>query len=250
MSGDALRRLRTGIPLALASVAVVVIGREATLGLIGGLAAGAGIEAGRLLPKRRPWLLVGSLPLAGAVVAFVGGVWAIPVAFLAWWLAAAQAREGWLRAAVLSLLVGAGAAALGYLLTVDLWREWLIVLAVAVFGGESAAWLIGSRLGKHRLAPELSPRKTWEGTAAQAVFGLVTALVASIWLPAVDALILGLAGGVFGQFGDLAESWCKRRAGAKDSGTTFGAQGGFLDLIDGFLGAGLAVVVLTPLMSG
>ena len=234
----------------MASVAVVIIGREATLGLIGGLAAGAGVEAGRLLPKSRPWVLAGVLPLTGAVVAFVGASWAIPVAFLAWWLAAAQPREGWLRAAVLALLVGAGAAALGYLLTVDLWREWLVVLGVSVFGGESAAWLVGSQLGKHRLAPALSPKKTWEGAIAQGVFGLATALVATIWLPTADALLLGLAGGLAAQVGDLAESWCKRQASATDSGTALGAQGGFLDLIDGFLGAGLAVAVLAPLLTG
>lgn len=231
-------------------MAVVVIGQVATLAFVGGLSAGAGVEAGRLLSKSRPALLVGAVPLAGAILGFLVGLWAIPIAFLAWWLAVTQPREAWARAAVLALLVGGGAAALGHLLTVDRWREWLIVLAVSVFGGESAAWLIGSKLGRHRLAPKLSPRKTWEGAAAQALFGLATGLVATIWIPLGEAILLGLAGGVAGQIGDLAESWCKRKAGAIDSGTTFGAQGGFLDLIDGFLGSGLAVAALAPILTG
>ena len=129
-------------------------------------------------------------------------------------------------------------------MSTDSWLGWLAVLAGAVFGGESAAWLVGSQVGRHLLAPRVSPHKTWEGAAAQGLFGVATGLVAAIWIPPSEALWLGLAGGIAGQVGDLAQSWCKRRAGVKDSGSVFGAQGGFFDLIDGLLGAALAAAPL------
>lgn len=107
--------------------------------------------------------------------------------------------------------------------------------------GDIAAYLVGSRLGRNRMAPLLSPGKTWEGAAASLAASLAVA-----WL-FVDVLhqnapgpwggwaVYGIAVGVAGMLGDLSESLVKRELAAKDSGVSLGALGGFLDLADATL---------------
>lgn len=113
----------------------------------------------------------------------------------------------------------------------------LVSLIAAVKGGDIAAYLVGSLVGRHRMAPRLSPGKTWEGAAA----GLV-ASVALAWLliepfgsgrrPLGGAVMFGLVVAALGMLGDLAESLIKRETGAKDSGAVLGRMGGVLDLVD------------------
>jgi len=108
---------------------------------------------------------------------------------------------------------------------------WLVFLVVAA---DIGAYFVGRSLGKRKLAPQVSPGKTWEG----AVGGLVTvALVA--WggavyfgLPAGVCVPFGCAVGVFSVIGDLTESMFKRSAGLKDSGVLLPGHGGILDRID------------------
>jgi phosphatidate cytidylyltransferase len=111
-------------------------------------------------------------------------------------------------------------------------------LLIMTWMNDSAAYLIGSRFGKHLLFPRLSPKKTWEGFAGGAVFTLITGLV----LGALDTdltmdnwLILALIVAVFGTFGDLVESMLKRSFKAKDSGGFLPGHGGLLDRFDGFI---------------
>ncbi len=117
---------------------------------------------------------------------------------------------------------------------------WLIVyLLVITWTGESAAYFVGSLLGRRALAPRVSPRKTVEGAVAQLVASAVAAVVAAPWLVpelSVSAAVGGgLVLGVVGQIGDLVESVIKRTMGAKDAGTMFPGHGGILDRIDGLL---------------
>jgi phosphatidate cytidylyltransferase len=119
------------------------------------------------------------------------------------------------------------------------------LLAIVVFGTaacDSGAYLIGSRFGRTKFAPVLSPKKTWEGTIGGFVASVAVVVLAA-WLfnlqvlPAVGwGILLALA--VIG--GDLVESLIKRSVGAKDSGAWIPEQGGALDVIDGFM---FAVVV-------
>lgn len=121
---------------------------------------------------------------------------------------------------------------------------WLLLLYTAVALGDSAAYYGGTALGRHRLAPALSPKKSIEGS----LFGLVgaaagAALVAH-WLPAVGyahAALLGVLLGAVGQAGDLLESAIKRAAGTKDSSDLLPGHGGILDRIDAHLLAGIAL---------
>lgn len=117
----------------------------------------------------------------------------------------------------------------------------LASLVAIVKAGDAAAYCVGSSLGRWRMAPALSPGKTWEGGAASLVASLV---VAWAMLPSdrVGAgcpwggwLVYGAAVGVAGMVGDLVESLLKREAGCKDSGRSLGPLGGVLDLVDSLL---------------
>jgi phosphatidate cytidylyltransferase len=114
----------------------------------------------------------------------------------------------------------------------------LLFLLAVTWAGETAAYAVGSLVGRHRLAPRISPGKTIEGAAAQVLASIAAAWVLG-WLvpgwsgPAVAAA--GLMLGCVGQVGDLAESMIKRSVGAKDAGSLIPGHGGLLDRIDGLL---------------
>jgi len=117
-------------------------------------------------------------------------------------------------------------------------RIWLFTAMLLVIGYDTGAYLIGSLIGTHKLAPTLSPGKTWEGCAGGygAACG-VSLLINTYWsLPItynvffVTALIC-----IAAQLGDLFESWLKRRAGVKDSGSLLPGHGGLLDRFDSLL---------------
>jgi phosphatidate cytidylyltransferase len=122
--------------------------------------------------------------------------------------------------------------------------------------GDIAAYLVGSRIGRHRMAPLLSPGKTWEGAAASLVGSMGAAWLCLAVLNAGSAgprggwPLYGLVVGIAGMLGDLSESLVKRELQAKDSGASLGALGGFLDLADATLLAApvaWALWVLGPL---
>jgi phosphatidate cytidylyltransferase len=107
---------------------------------------------------------------------------------------------------------------------------------------------VGRALGRHHLAPNISPGKTWEGAIA-GVFGaigisLLFTLATPLHLQLLSygqAILLGLLVSIAGQLGDLAESLLKRNMGVKDSGKLIPGHGGFLDRLDSILFAGIVV---------
>jgi phosphatidate cytidylyltransferase len=117
-----------------------------------------------------------------------------------------------------------------------------------VWTGDIAALYVGRNFGRHKLAPQISPNKSWEGSAASVVGSLlIAALLVSLarWLgsgtplhfpgPLVRWLGLAVLLNVFAQVGDLVESAIKRGAGVKDSGAMLPGHGGILDRIDALL---------------
>lgn len=117
---------------------------------------------------------------------------------------------------------------------------WLVlVLLGTTWVGETAAYLVGSTLGRHKLAPVVSPNKTIEGALAQVVTSVVAAVALGAWLvPAASIAFWAGAGvlvGVVGQIGDLVESAIKRSAKAKDAGGIIPGHGGLLDRLDSLL---------------
>jgi phosphatidate cytidylyltransferase len=116
----------------------------------------------------------------------------------------------------------------------------LVLFVVGVtWVGETAAYLVGSTLGRHPLAPLISPRKTVEGAAAQMVASLATGAALGAWLlpscGGAGAILAGGALGLVGQVGDLVESMIKRSVGTKDTGGLIPGHGGVLDRIDSLL---------------
>ncbi len=128
----------------------------------------------------------------------------------------------------------------------------LLGLMTVVWIGDSAAFFVGRRFGSRKLAPAISPGKTWEGVAGAGVALLVyaSAVSASIHgLRIAGALFLTLALFFFSILGDLFESWMKRVAGIKDSGSILPGHGGVLDRIDA-LTAALPVGTTILLVAG
>ncbi|HET8644277.1 MAG TPA: phosphatidate cytidylyltransferase [Vicinamibacteria bacterium] len=117
------------------------------------------------------------------------------------------------------------------------WR--LVLLLAIIMVADSAAYFAGRALGRRKLAPSISPGKTWEGALAGLLGGVLGALaVRALALPALPPLhaaLLGVAVAVMGMAGDLAESLLKRWAGVKDSGSVFPGHGGMLDRLDSLL---------------
>jgi phosphatidate cytidylyltransferase len=113
----------------------------------------------------------------------------------------------------------------------------LLFVLVITWVGDSAAYFVGRSIGKHPLAPHLSPKKTWEGTVASFLGSLIVAAIFARFMTVPLPHLLGMAavGNVAGQVGDLLESAYKRSAGIKDSGSLLPGHGGVLDRIDALI---------------
>ncbi len=191
------------------------------------------------------------LPLLLAVV-WAGGAPFVIVAAAAALLAvrellgllrAARVRRGngglrdWALVAVGFCYVTLPFAALGLTRLGDAGLQWVALAFLATFATDTGAYAVGRAIGRRKLAPSVSPGKTWEG-ALGGLLGAAGATVALVHLlDGVEnrvwpALALGLAIGVAAQAGDLLESKLKRMAGAKDSGRLIPGHGGLLDRLD------------------
>ena len=148
------------------------------------------------------------------------------------------------------LYIGLSLATLYLLSAEDNGPSLLLFLFLVVWAGDIAALYIGRAFGKHKLAPRLSPGKTWEGSIAS-IIGSVLAAALVVWIgnfltargnlilhitePVWQTLILAAILNIAAQLGDLLESAIKRGAGVKDSGTILPGHGGILDRIDALL---------------
>ena len=125
---------------------------------------------------------------------------------------------------------------LPFILTIDKGRELVTFGILVVFAADTGAYFVGKAVGKRKMAPNVSPGKTWEGFAG----GIVAALIAS-WalsnLLSLDYTVsktvaIGASIAVLGVAGDLGESWIKRLSGVKDSGGIIPGHGGIMDRLD------------------
>lgn len=112
-----------------------------------------------------------------------------------------------------------------------------LAVLVPIWAGDTFAMFAGRKFGKTPLAPALSPKKTLEGAIANLIASVVASLALGpyVGLPVPVALAIGVSAGVVGQGGDLFESFLKRRAGTKDSGSLLPGHGGVFDRIDALL---------------
>jgi phosphatidate cytidylyltransferase len=113
-------------------------------------------------------------------------------------------------------------------------RKLLLFTLALVWAGDTLAYFVGRSVGRRKMAPQLSPKKTWAGAAANLVGSILVAVVAQRWLhiPIYHLILMASLANIAGQAGDLLESAYKRSAGSKDSGTLLPGHGGMLDRID------------------
>ena len=250
----------------LSRVLVAVVGLPLVLGLVylGGwwlfaLAAAAAVlalhEYALMIRSLRPVILAA---YAGALLSLlgarIGGLeWTVAgflstivLAFLLHWLA--ETRQS-ATVAIASTVLGAGwiGLCLGHLLLLraipDDGQLATFTVLLAVWAGDIGAFFAGRMIGRHKLAPSLSPGKTWEGFlfgTAATVFVAFVALYKQDYLSIGESIVLGAVIAVAGPVGDLFESALKRDMQVKDTGRILAAHGGVLDRIDSLLFATVA----------
>jgi phosphatidate cytidylyltransferase len=195
------------------------------------VAAGAAVTAAFALSRTADPFVLPSFALAVAVAA----VLAAPL-----WGGGAPATEPAANTLLAVLYVG-WLLGYGILLQHSAPRgDELVLFVVGVtWIGETMAYVVGSTLGRHKLAPVISPRKTVEGAVAQVAVSVLAGVALGAWLLPGCAAPAMLAGGallgVVGQVGDLTESVIKRSVGTKDTGGIIPGHGGVLDRIDSLL---------------
>jgi phosphatidate cytidylyltransferase len=127
-------------------------------------------------------------------------------------------------------------------------REWVLLLVAVAFAVDTGAYAVGRAVGRHRLAPRISPGKTQEGALGGLLAGVVAALIAvallELPLRPVEAVTWGLILGVAAQAGDLYESALKRRLNTKEASALIPGHGGLLDRLDSVLAVSLVLYYL------
>jgi phosphatidate cytidylyltransferase len=193
--------------------------------------------------------LAGGLELHRQLGRFAEGVGSIDGVFFLFVLGVA-ALTLWTKRPLVEALPAAGISASGLLLVAfpltfavrlhGLGQEGprvLLFALVIVWVGDTVAYFVGRAMGKHPMAPHVSPKKTWEGTVASFVGSLLVGVLFTRWVsaPLPHLLAMAGAGNIAGQAGDLLESAYKRSAGVKDSGGLLPGHGGVLDRIDALI---------------
>ena len=195
-----------------------------------GAAAALVVAAARSVEGFRLWTLLPALAFALVLLLRRGGE--LRTRAPAWWLLAV-------------LYAGALGAHFVLLRNVDDGQRWLLVLLAVTFATDTGAYATGRLAGRHRMAPAISPAKTWEGAAGGLLAGAAAAPVAVVLLGLPPGLVAGgaIAFGlpVAGQAGDLLESAIKRRIGVKDMSALLPGHGGLLDRLDSLLLTGPAL---------
>jgi phosphatidate cytidylyltransferase len=265
MSNLALRILSAVVLIPIVLAAIIWAPPHAFAGFIALFAALAGFEFGEItIGKRFP----GHRFLVAALAAMIcAGVylstaydWAplialvlvVPIATVSFMLDKSELAQS-VPAAAHSIAGSLYAGALFGCITLifasgdPIGRYWVILLAAGTFVGDTMAYACGRAFGKRKLAPRISPGKTWAGAFGGGIgtMGCV-ALAKATLLPDlewIDVVLLGVPLAAACQFGDLAESFVKRGFGVKDSGRLIPGHGGILDRCDGLM-MGAPVVYL------
>lgn len=256
-------RFRTGVIYTAATVICVLAGNipmVLMLMVVAGICAGEFfymLRSDAKLPNEMLGIIAAMLyPLSVFLLGLNGALYvslALLLALIVWYVF-------WMRARVPDVGVSFfGAAYCGMLLSglvvvrTALPQPWGGVLALGIFlsvwANDSFAYLVGSKFGKHKLAPRTSPKKSWEGFIAglvgSAAFWCLMTLIPGVTMSIPQAMAFGLISGLMGVLGDLAESRIKRNSGFKDSGTIMPGHGGLLDRCDSlFLVAVTSAILL------
>ncbi len=130
---------------------------------------------------------------------------------------------------------------------------WTLALLIVVISTDTGAYVSGLLLGKHKMAPRISPKKTWEGFAGSIIAALIAGVLVALFLihvPVWVGLIFGVTLALTATLGDLTESLIKRDLGIKDISNWLPGHGGFLDRLDSVLPSAAAAFALYLLFHG
>lgn len=177
-----------------------------------------------------------------ATALIVAAIGAVLFSAWVWHLLNGPLQEGTQRTAHLltAFIYGhGGLAALMAIRNLDEGGWWVVSALVITWGNDTSAYFFGRFLGKHKLYPEVSPSKSWEGFFGGFVgaigFMFIERQFFAPFLTVVDCVFLGLCGSLLGPAGDLCESMLKRAYGVKDSGNIIPGHGGMLDRVDALI---------------
>jgi phosphatidate cytidylyltransferase len=262
-----VKRLLTaavGVPLALA--AIFRLPGWAFFLVAALILTGAAYEFSRLARSAAPrspwWLLPVLVPAAAALLArglsdgvAVDGFHALALGALAAigvgtavLFAGAPAAESLMAMGGLAFAIPYFAVPIAALYRLQQHDPWVLFLLLAiVWLGDTAAFYVGSAWGRHKLAPAVSPNKSWEGAIAGFAVSLASVAIWGVWREgtiAPELLVIGAATALASQVGDLVESLFKRGAGVKDSGDLLPGHGGVLDRMDAMLFAAPVMLLL------
>ncbi|MDE1901680.1 MAG: phosphatidate cytidylyltransferase [Alphaproteobacteria bacterium] len=160
-------------------------------------------------------------------------------------LASGEDRAGWIALGI-PYLGGSGLALIALRDIPDIGAALVLFLLVTVWGTDIGAFVAGKIWGRAKLAPSISPSKTWAGLAGGMILAALCGYIAAVVLGARRpdiALMLSPVLAVIAQVGDLFESHFKRRAGVKESGDLIPGHGGVLDRVDGLIFAGVFLIL-------
>jgi phosphatidate cytidylyltransferase len=251
------------VMVAVACIAIYVGGWLFRLLVLAGAAVML-VEWADMHRVRRIWAYLGAAMLAGLLL--VVAEMLFPAAFQDEFIAAASFTPVWQGLAVtagLALLLGLASRritmaggflyiaipAFGLIVLSWAWFAILFWVMIVTWATDIFAYFAGRSIGGPKLAPRISPNKTWAGLAGGVVGAEIAGALAAYWFDlGTPFLELGGLMALFAQGGDLYESWLKRRAGVKDSGTILPGHGGALDRLDGLLP--VTVATLGLLMAG
>ncbi|MGH8143294.1 MAG: phosphatidate cytidylyltransferase [Steroidobacteraceae bacterium] len=253
----------TAFGLGLLLIAAILYASPAvTAAILGLILLIGGWEWSAFLSVAVPWRLLYVLVLGAVGVAGFRYTLDVTLMVTRFLLAMEVAVAWWLVALVWIIWaptrVGRAAAAVaGVLALVPTWialvridahwvhgAQWTLFILMLAFAADTGAFFAGRQFGRARLAPRVSPNKTWEGVIGGMLLALVIAWVGTVWFGQRPAafLPLCLAAAAFSVIGDLTESLLKRHVHLKDSGRLFPGHGGVLDRID-------SITAATPVMA-
>jgi phosphatidate cytidylyltransferase len=252
---DLRQRAVSAAILAPLALLCLWFGGTAFVLLIGVAAVGTVLEWVRLC-HHRPAEPASLAAACGVIAAMAASVDAHPLVGLLVLAALAGLSYALARGAGRSGLVAVGVPYAGIAAVALLWlrddpvagRANVLFLVLTVWAGDIGAYLVGRWVGGPKLAPRISPGKTWSGAVGGLIGGCLCGLVVAQVVPGTsgDWRVIAVAAllGVVAQAGDLLESLIKRRFGVKDSGRTIPGHGGLLDRLDGLLTAAPVAALL------
>ncbi|MEY4762557.1 MAG: hypothetical protein RLZZ200_2413 [Pseudomonadota bacterium] len=263
MSGSTGVRVGSAVVLGAALIGVLFFAPQSwTVALIVAVLLGGAWEWSGFLRVRSPLtrvmyvLLTGLWFVAASALAFrfekldlllgLSGLWWL---WALGWIVRGPASSGRWSAAVSGwlVLVPACVALLWIWVDPSYGLNWILYVLFLVWAADTGAYFAGRALGRRKLAPRVSPGKTWEGAAGGLLLVAVLSLLAAPVLGAQRPVLLGVSivVGVFSIVGDLTESLFKRHAGLKDSGRLIPGHGGLLDRVDSIMAAAPLLLLAT-----